>query len=158
MMANVIVAPEAITTAASDLATIGSDLNADHTSAAIRTTALIPAAADEVSASIAQVFSHYGGGFQALTGKAAAFHEQFVHNLTTGASSYTSTEAASTSLLQPIINAIGSVLNDLLPGLGTIFEQSPINFALGLLYIPFELLGLLILLPFLPFILVLAAA
>jgi hypothetical protein len=86
------------------------------------------------------------------------FHEQFVHTLTTGASSYTSTEAASTSFLQPIVNAIGSLLNDLEPGLGTIFEQSPINFALGLLYIPYELLLLLIALPFLPLLAVLAVA
>jgi PE family len=153
-----IAAPEIMTSAATDLAAIGSDVNAAHMVAAAPTVALVPAAADEVSSSIAHLFSQYASGFQALAGKAAAFHDQFVHTLKSGASSYTSTEAASTSFLQPIINAIGSVLNKLEPGLGTIFEQSPINFALGLLYIPFELLGLLILLPFLPFILVLAVA
>jgi hypothetical protein len=157
-MSYVIAAPEMMTSAATDLATIGSDLSAAHTAAALPTAGLIPAAADEVSAGIAHLLSTYAGRFQTLAGKAAVFHEQFVHNLKSGASSYTSTEAASTSLLQPIINTIGSLLNKLEPGLGTIFEQSPINFALGLLYIPFELLGLLILLPFLPFILVLAAA
>ena len=158
-MAALIAAPEAMTTAATDLAGIGSTLSAAHTAAALPTAAVIPAAADEVSASIAHLFSQYGAGFQALVGKATVFHEQFVHNLTTGASSYTSTEAASAAGLgQGILTTIGSLLNDLLPGLGTIFEQQPINFLLGLLYIPLELLGLLLLLPFLPFILVLAAA
>jgi PE family len=126
--------------------------------AAAARVALVPAAADEVSAGVAHLFSQYASGFQALAGKATAFHEQFVLTLKSGASAYTSTEAASTSFLQPVINAIGSVLNQLEPGRGTIFEQRPINFALGLLYIPVELLGLLVLLPFLPFILVLAVA
>jgi hypothetical protein len=157
-MSYVIAAPELMTAAAADLATIGSTLDEAHRAAAAATRAVAPAAADEVSVSIAHLFSQYASGFQALAGKAAAFHEQFVHTLTTGASSYTSTDAASTSFLQPIVNAIGSLLNDLEPGLGTIFEQSPINFALGLLYIPYELLLLLIALPFLPLLAVLAVA
>jgi hypothetical protein len=157
-MSYVIAAPEIMTSAATDLATIGSNLCAAHMAAA-PTAAVIPAAADEVSAGIAHLFSQYGGGFQALAGKAAAFHDQFVHSLKASASAYTGTEAASTSGLgQSILNVIGSLLDDLLPGLGTIFEQQPINFLLGLLYIPLELLALLLLLPFLPFILVLAAA
>jgi hypothetical protein len=157
-MSYVIAAPEIMTAAAADLATIGSNLDEAHRAAAAATREVAPAAADEVSVNIAHLFSQYASGFQALAGKAAVFHEQFVHTLTTGASSYTSTEAASTSFLQPIVNAIGSLLNDLEPGLGTIFEQSPINFALGLLYIPYELLLLLIALPFLPLLAVLAVA
>ena len=157
-MSYLIAAPEIMTSAATDLATIGSDVNAAHMVAAAPTIALVPAAADEVSSTIAHLFSQHAQGYQALAGQAAAFHDQFVAHLSTGAASYTSTEAASTSGLQGIVNAIGSVLNDLLPGLGTIFEQQPINFLLGLLYIPLELLALLLLLPFLPFILVLAAA
>ena len=58
--------PEMMTTAAGELATIGSDLGAVHLAAAAPTTTLIPAAADEVSTAVAQLFSRYGTGFQAL--------------------------------------------------------------------------------------------
>ena len=47
--------------------------------AAAPTVALIPAAADEVSASIAHLFSQHAQDYQALAGQAAVFHEQFVH-------------------------------------------------------------------------------
>jgi hypothetical protein len=98
-MAYVIAAPEMMTAAATDLATIGSDLAAAHTAAAASTVHVIPAAADEVSASVAHLFSHYGGGFQALAGQAAAFHGQLVQNLKASAFSYTKIEAALTALL-----------------------------------------------------------
>ena len=60
-MSYVIAAPEMMTSAATDLATIGSTLSAAHMTAALPTAAVIPAAADEVSASIAHLFSQYGG-------------------------------------------------------------------------------------------------
>jgi len=62
--------------AAADLATIDSSLSAAHTAAAAPTFALVPAAADEVSASIAHLFSQHAEDYQALAGQAAAFHEQ----------------------------------------------------------------------------------
>ncbi|MGA9356694.1 MAG: PE family protein [Mycobacterium sp.] len=99
-MSYVIAAPEMMTSAATDLATIGSDLSAAHTAAAAPTLALIPAAADEVSASIAHLFSRYVQDYQALAGKAAAFHQQFVHNLTAGGGSYASIEADIASFLR----------------------------------------------------------
>jgi hypothetical protein len=159
-MSYVIAAPDMLGAAATDLASIGSTLSAAHLTAALPTAAVIPAAADEVSANIAHLFSQYGGGFQALAGKASVFHDQFVH-LKASVGAYTSAEAANASFLQPIVNAIDSLLNDLpepFTGIGNLFEQSPVNFLLGLLYIPVELLLLLIALPFLPLLLVLAAA
>jgi hypothetical protein len=93
-MSYLTVAPEMMTSAATDLATIGSDLSAAHTTAA-STVALVPAAADEVSASIADLFSQYGAEFQALGGRASAFHDQFVSNLKARACAYATTETAS---------------------------------------------------------------
>jgi hypothetical protein len=49
-MSYVIAAPEIMTSAAADLAAIGSDLSAAHLAAAAPTVSLVPAAADEVSA------------------------------------------------------------------------------------------------------------
>ena len=69
---------------------------------------MIPAAADEVSAGVAHLFSRYAQGYQALAGQAAVFHEQFVQHLTAGAGSYAATEAANASLLQPLNAAAGT--------------------------------------------------
>ena len=95
-MPYVIAAPEMMTSAAADLAAIGSNVSAAHMAAA-PTVAVIPAAADEVSASIAHLFSQHAAGYHAVAGQAAAFHEQFVQLLNGGAASYASAEAASTS-------------------------------------------------------------
>src|ERR1700758_5169240 len=93
-MSFVMAAPEVLGTAATDLANIGSTLNAAKSAAVIPTTAMLAAAEDEVSAAIAALFSTHGQGYQALSAQAAAFHNQFVQALTAGAGSYVSAEAA----------------------------------------------------------------
>jgi hypothetical protein len=101
-----------MTSAAADLATIGSNVNAAHIVAATRTTSVIPAAADEVSASIAHLFSQHAASYQALAGQAAAFQEQFVQHLAAGAFSYADIEAAIASLLQDangLVSLIASI-------------------------------------------------
>jgi hypothetical protein len=116
-MSYVIADPELMTSAASDLASIGSNLGAAHLVAAPPTVAVIPAAADEVSAGIAHLFSDYAQDYQALAGQASAFHEQFVQHLTASAFSYADIEAAIASLLQPLtatVGAIGSTIGALL--------------------------------------------
>jgi hypothetical protein len=97
----VIAAPEMMTAAATDLAGIGSDLNAAHLAAAAPTVSLIPAAADEVSAAVTHLFSGYAQDFHGLVGKAATFHDQFVQTLKSGAHAYTGAEAAATASLKP---------------------------------------------------------
>jgi hypothetical protein len=99
-MAYVIAAPEMMASAATDVATIGSNVSAAHMAAAAPTLALIPAAADEVSAGIAQLFSQHAQGYQAQAAQAAAFQEPFVQHLTAGAFSYAGIDAALASLLQ----------------------------------------------------------
>ena len=71
-MSYVIAHPEMMTSAASDLAAIASNVNAAHIMAAAPTTAVIPAAADEVSTSIAHLFSQHAASYQAMAGQAAA--------------------------------------------------------------------------------------
>src|SRR6516162_4845428 len=109
-MSYVIAAPEMMTSAAADLAAIGSNVNAAHMVAAARTTSVIPAAADEVSASIAHLFSQHAANYQAQAAQAAAFNDQFVQHLTAGAFSYGSVEAFIASLLQDMrANALASI-------------------------------------------------
>ena len=94
--------------AAADLATIDSSLSAAHSAAAAPTVALVPAAADEVSASIAHLLSQHAKDYQAVAGQAAAFHQQFIQNLNASARSYASTEAANTSSLRSLDASTGS--------------------------------------------------
>ena len=77
-MSYVIAAPEMLAAVAADAAGIGSSLSAANSVAAARTTAVMAAAEDEVSAAIAELFSGHGQRFQALSAQAAAFHNQFV--------------------------------------------------------------------------------
>ncbi len=107
-MSSLLAAPEMLASAATDLATIGSTLSAAHMAAVAPTLALMPAAADEVSASIAHVFSVHAQDYQGLAGQAAAFHERFVQHLTASAGSYASTEAANAASLQPLNAIAGS--------------------------------------------------
>ena len=80
-MSFVIAAPEMVTSAATDLASIGSTISAANAAAAAPTTGVLAAAEDEVSAAIASLFSGHGQAFQALSAQAAAFHAQFVQTL-----------------------------------------------------------------------------
>ena len=93
-MSYLVAAPESLTSAATDLATIGSNLGAARAAAATLTTGVLAAAEDEVSVAIAAVFSAHGEGFQALGAQAAVFHEQFVQALIAGAGSYVGAEGA----------------------------------------------------------------
>ena len=61
--------------------------------------AVLPAAADEVSAAIAALFSGQAQEFQALGAQAAAFHEQFVQALRGAGGAYAAAEAANASPL-----------------------------------------------------------
>jgi hypothetical protein len=85
-------APDMLATAASDLAGIGSTISTANSTAATPTTVLPAAAEDEVSAAIAQLFSQHGQGYQRVSAQVAAFHEQFVATLTSGARAYATTE------------------------------------------------------------------
>jgi hypothetical protein len=61
-MSSVIAVPELITTAATDLANIGSTLSGAHTAAAASTVTVLPAAEDEVGGDCGPVFpstTHY---------------------------------------------------------------------------------------------------
>jgi hypothetical protein len=101
-MSFVHAAPEFVTVAASDLASIGSTLDAAHAAAVAPTTGVLAAGADEVSAAITTIFAAHAQAYQALSAQAAAFHQQFVQLMNAGAGSYASTEAASVKPLRTL--------------------------------------------------------
>jgi PPE-repeat protein len=96
-MSFVTAAPEMVASAASDLASIGSTIGEANAAAAAPTTGVLPAAADEVSAGIASLFGSHAQVFQALSARAASFHQQFVQLMTGTAAQYVSAEAANAS-------------------------------------------------------------
>jgi hypothetical protein len=116
MTTYVFTQPQAMATAATDLAGIGSGLSAAY-AAAVPTTTVVAAAGDEVSAAIASLFSGHAQSFRALGARAAAFHEQFVQALASGGSAYSGTEAANA--------AEGLIFIDAVAGTVTTVERIP---------------------------------
>jgi PE family len=100
-----VVAPELLESAAANVGSIGSALDAAHAAAAVPTTGIAAAGADEVSAAVTALFAGYGQEFQALSAQASAFHQQFVQALSAGAGSYLAAEAANASPLQAVAAA-----------------------------------------------------
>lgn len=104
-MSFVLAAPEALVTAASDLAGIGSSLGTASAAAAAPTTGVLAAAADEVSTQVAALLSEHGVGYQQLSAGLSAFHEQFVQTLSAGANTYAAAEA---NAAQTLVNAVNA--------------------------------------------------
>jgi hypothetical protein len=92
-MSFMTIQPDMLAAGASDLSFIGSALSADN-AAAGPITALVPAAADEVSALTAAQFAAHAGMYQAVSAQAAAAHSMLVSTLGASAGSYAATEAA----------------------------------------------------------------
>src|SRR5579875_2904936 len=86
--------PEALAAASSQLEGLGTSMAAENAAAAGPTTAIAPAASDEVSALQAGIFSTYGQLYQTASAQAQAIHQQFVSLLAASAGSYGETEAA----------------------------------------------------------------
>jgi hypothetical protein len=107
------------------------------------TIAVTPAAADEVSMGIAQLFSQHAANYQAVATQAAAFNDQFVQHLKTGAGSYAGAEAAAVASLQPltapaattppVLNLLSGLLAD--PQLIPVFLFALGFFGLAAIYI-----------------------
>jgi hypothetical protein len=93
-MSYVNTTPAAIAAAATQLEGIGNSFTAESSAAAAPTTAIAPAASDEVSTLQAGVFSTYGQLYQTVSAQAQAIHQQFVNLLQSSSGSYQETEAA----------------------------------------------------------------
>jgi hypothetical protein len=90
-----------LASAATDLAGIGSSLNAANLAAAVPTTGVLAAGADQISAAVAALFAEHGQAYQALSAELNAFHQQFVQALSGAGSVYAGAEAANASRCRP---------------------------------------------------------
>ncbi|WP_264956274.1 PE domain-containing protein, partial [Mycobacterium kiyosense] len=110
-MSYVMATPDVCAWAASDLAGVGSALSAANAAAAAPTGVVAVAAADEVSAAVAALFSDYALAYQRLAALAAALHDRFVVALSGAATAYSQAEAASASPLQIIEQGVLGAVN-----------------------------------------------
>jgi PE family len=110
-MSYLAAAPEFLARAATDLSNVGSELIAANAAATAPTTAMLPAAGDEISAAITSLFAGHARAFQALSGQAAVFHTQFVQALSGAGGAYAAAEAANGSLLQTVEQDVLAVIN-----------------------------------------------
>lgn len=106
-------APEALRTAASNVAGIGTEISSANAAASLPTTGVVAAAADQVSAQVAALFSSHAEGYQQLSSQMAAFHDKFVQALGASADSYATAEQ---SAARALTNAAGTPAQQLLGG------------------------------------------
>ncbi len=136
--------PEALAAASSQLEGLGTSMAAENAAAAGPTTAIAPAASDEVSALQAGIFSTYGQLYQTASAQAQAIHQQFVSLLAASAGSYGETEAANQAVAASTpLTGLGSLvgassaaapaatpatgLGDILEGLAQTLGSSPLS-------------------------------
>jgi PE-PPE domain/PE family len=100
-MTSLITQPQLLASAAADTAQISSAISAAKTAAASRTTGLVAAAEDEVSALTTTLFNTYAQDYHALLGQATAFHNEFAQLLAAAGNTYAGAEADVASLLGP---------------------------------------------------------
>lgn len=101
--------PEELLAAAAQLEGIGNSLTAQNAGAAAPTTAIAPAAADQVSTLQATIFATYGSIYQQIAAEAQAIQQQFVSTLGLSSGTYTSTEAANVAAATPVDNLISQL-------------------------------------------------
>jgi PE family/Histidine phosphatase superfamily (branch 1) len=107
-MSFVLVGPDMLETAAADVAQIGSAVSAGNAAAALPTTQLAAAAADEVSTAIAAMFGAHAAEYQAAAAQAGTFQAQFVSGLGAAAASYTGAETSALASLQAALGAVNT--------------------------------------------------
>jgi len=137
-MSFVTTAPAAISAAATQLEGVGNSFATESAGAAGSTTAISPAAADEVSILQSGVFSTYGQLYQTVSAQAQAIHQQFVSLLQSSSGSYQETEsanqagAAASSLSNSASSAAAQpaqgTIADLINGLTSSLLNGPLSF------------------------------
>ncbi|MGB8794932.1 MAG: PE family protein, partial [Mycobacterium sp.] len=155
-MSFVTTAPAAISAAATQLEGVGNSFATESAGAAGSTTAISPAAADEVSILQSGVFSTYGQLYQTVSAQAQAVHQQFVNTLQQSSGSYQETEganqagaaasslanSASSAAAQPAQDTpITDLINSLTSFLGSGFGILPGGANSNLVQVPLDEVG-----------------
>lgn len=107
-MSFVVTSPDLVAAAANDFAGLGSAVQTADRGAAAATGQVASAAADEVSAAIASLFSGFGREYQHISAQAAASQAQFVQTLTRASGAYAMAEAANASPLGALMGLVNA--------------------------------------------------
>ena len=107
------VVPGELATAAEDVGNIGARLEAANAAAALPTSSILPAAADEVSAAITSLFNNESTTFQEMAAQGEAFHLRFTQLLDAALTAYTGTEQAALQALRDAITELESPFDSL---------------------------------------------
>jgi hypothetical protein len=126
-MSFVIADPQVMASVGVQLAGLGATLE-DANAAAAPALAVVPAAADEVSAAIADAFTGFGHEYQAMASQAAAFHQAFSKNLTANAAAYAATDSS-----------LGYALSDAMSNLTNLFSSSINNLVESVSFLEYPL-------------------
>jgi hypothetical protein len=104
-MSYLVTTPDWVAAAVGDLTTIGSALQEATTTASLPTTGIAAAAADEVSAALAELFGGFGQEFQTVSAQVSSYQADFVRLLNGSAAAYVNAEIASAGDL--LANVVG---------------------------------------------------
>lgn len=124
-----------MTAAAADLAAIDSALEEIHQLVAPAILTMSPAAADEVSSAIAQLFSEHARDYQTVASAAANYQERFVQNLTASSAAYASAEEAIASLLQGLNSTVADALDWATQALNVLIPTDVAFTVVGLIFV-----------------------
>lgn len=94
-MTTLMVAPDALTMAAGDIAGISSTIAEANSAAAVSTLGVLPPAADSVSAQLAELFGGHAQSYQSVSTRAEWFHQEFLNTMSTSAARYAHAETES---------------------------------------------------------------
>ncbi len=106
-MSYLLTAPESLAAAATEVDGIASAVHAANAAAAGRTSGLLAAAGDEISAATANLFSAYGDEYQAVVRQAMAVQSDFTRALSNAAIAYTQAEAFNGAVLRGVQSLLG---------------------------------------------------
>jgi hypothetical protein len=128
-MTYMLTQPQAVAATAANVAELGSAITEANATAAGPTTGVLAAAADEVSAATANLFSSYAQEYQALTKQAAAFHSEFTRVLAAAGSAYAETEAAASGALGALTAPVQALVAPLTGGAAGVAAAAKAVFA-----------------------------
>lgn len=113
-MSYVAVQPDVIATAAASLQEIRWSVGAASAEAAIPTTGVLAAAADEVSVAFSELLNDFAAEYQAIARQVQGFHARFARTVAGGALAYAETELANAAAtaLNPILQPLKSLITN----------------------------------------------
>jgi PE family len=126
-MSDLFGVPDEVAAAAGNLDGIGSTISAANAAAAFPTTGLAAAGADDVSMAVAELMGGHGQGYQSFAAQIEAFHQEFVQNLSAGASAYSAAEAANAAAVANPLGAVQQGLQSVVnaPAMGAALSAIP---------------------------------